>query len=293
MASRVLSSALLLCTVACVSFLVAEAQTPTARDVTVTDVLKSTGAYLEKFAETLGTLIAEEEYTQREPAAGNASRRLLADMVFVGFDGGQIGAFRDVVAIDGRDVRQRDGRLAQLFTSGATEAAQDQAKAFAEEGLRYYLSPNLRTLDIPTLALEFLRPVNQPHSEFALDGGIRNQDGARVATVKFKADKNADVLPVPEDANVTGKAWIDVATGGIRQTELVVTGKNFNFKTTTKYAHDKGLDLWLPSEVSQLVDVTLSAAGLSNMGAGGQMGSRQSLEARARYAKYRRLPRSQ
>jgi hypothetical protein len=263
--------------------LAVHAQTPA-----VADVVKAASGYLTEYSQKVGTVVAEEEYTQREPAIPSGNRRLLSDVAILGFGNGQITMFRDVVAIDGREVRPKDDRLAKLFASAPTQASQEQANAFAEDGMRYYLSPNLRTLDIPTLALEFFRIENQPQSEFSLDGGLRKQDGAQIATVKFKVNKDATVLPTPDGATTSGKAWIDVATGTIRQTELVVTGKNFNFKTTTKYAHDKGLDLWLPSEVSQLVDVSLAASGLSNMGAGGQMGAKQSLEGRARYSKYRR-----
>lgn len=288
MLARHLGPILLVLSVVCTPPVSLRAQKPQ-----VTEVLATTGEYLVRYAQKLGAVVAEEEYTQREPAIGNASRRLLSDVVLVGLDNGQVRAFRDVTAIDGREVRARDDRLAKLFAAAPSEASQHQAQALEEEGLRYYLSPNLRTLDMPTLALEFLRTENQPQSEFSFDGGIRNQDGAQVATLKFKVNKGASILPTPEGSTTTGKAWIDVATGTIRQTELVVSGKNFNFKTTTKYVHDKALDAWVPSEVSQLVDVTSGAHGLSNMGAGGQMGARQSLEGRARYTKYRRPVQSQ
>ena len=268
--------------------LAAQAQKPQ-----VPDVLKTAGDYLTQYAQKLGTVVAEEEYTQREPAIPSANRRLVSDVAFIGLDNGQIAVYRDVVSIDGRDIRPRDGRLARLFASPPTQASQDEASAHTVEGVRYYMSPNLRTLDIPTLALEFLRPEFQSESEFSFDGGIRNQDGAQIATLKFKTDTNADVLPTPEGSTTSGKVWIDVTTGAVRQTELVVSAKLFNFRTTTKYTHDKGLDLWVPSEMSQLADVSNAATGLSNMGAGGQMGSKQSLEGRARYSKYRRSSQNQ
>ena len=259
-----------------------------AQKPTVPDVLKTAGEYLKQYAQKLGAVVAEEEYTQREPIIPSANRRLISEVVFIGLDSGQIAVFRDVASIDGREVRPKEDRLAKLFATAPTQASRDQASTLTDEGARHYMSPNLRTLDIPTLALEFLRAENQSESEFTFDGGIRNQDGAQVATLKFKADRNADVLPTPEGSTTSGKIWIDITTGAVRQTELVVTAKNFNFKTTTKYAHDKGLDLWVPSEMSQLTDVSSAAAGLSNMGAGGQLGAKQSLEGRARYSKYRR-----
>jgi len=268
--------------------LVAHAQQPTKRDVTVPDVLETAGEHLTQYAQKLGAVVAEEEYTQREPVIPSANRRLLSEVAFVGLDNGQIAVYRDVAALDAREVRPKEDRLAKLFAAGPTQASQDQAATWTDEGVRYYLSPNLRTLDIPTLALEFLRAENQHQSEFTFDGGIRNQDGAQIATLRFKTDRNADVLPTPQGSTTSGKIWVDVATGIVRQTELIVTAKNFNFKTTTKYAHDKGIDLWVPFEMIQLADVSNAAAGLSNMGAGGQMGSKQSLEGRARYSKYRR-----
>jgi hypothetical protein len=261
-----------------------------AQKPTVPDVLKSAGEYLSQYAQKLGAVMAEEEYTQREPAIASANRRLVSDVAFIGLDNGQIAVYRDVASLDGREVRPKDGRLAGLFATAPTQASQDQAAAYTEEGARYYMSPNLRTLDIPTLALEFLRAESQSESEFTFDGGTRNQDGAQVATLKFKADRNADVLPTPEGSATSGKIWIDVTTGAVRQTELVVSAKHFTFRTTTKYAHDKGLDLWVPSEMTQIAEVSNAASGLSNMGAGGQMGSKQSLEGRARYSKYRRTP---
>jgi hypothetical protein len=270
------------------SSFVVQAQKPRVPDITVPDVLKTAGAYLQQYAQKLGAVVAEEEYTQREPAIPSANRRLVSEVAFIGLDNGQIAVFRDVASIDGRDVRPKEDRLAKLFASTPTQASQEQGKALTDEGARHYIGQNLRTLDIPTLALEFLRAEYQSQSEFTFDGGIRNQDGAQIATLKFKTDKNADVLPTPEGSTTSGKIWIDIATGAVRQTELVVTAKQFNFKTTTKYAHDKGLDLWVPSEMSQLTDVSNAAAGLSNMGAGGQMGSKESLEGRARYSKYRR-----
>lgn len=250
------------------------------------DVLKAAGDYLLQYAQKLSTIAAEEEYIQREPAVSAAARRLQADIVLVGFDDGMVSTFRDVFAVDGRPRRERDDRLLKLFQS-PTEAAQEQARAWGEEGAGSYISPNLRTMDLPTLALEFLRQVNQEQSEFSLDG-VRNQDGASVATLKFKARPGGRVLPTPEGATTTGRAWVEVGTGTVRQTELLVSGKNYSFMATTKYALEPSLQMWLPSEFTQRADLSAGSGGFSNMGAGGNMGARQSLEARARYTRFRR-----
>jgi hypothetical protein len=251
------------------------------------DILNSAAAYLVSYAEKIGTIAAEEEYTQRDATATLRAQRLHSDVVIVGFDKGVVATFRDVFAIDNRPVRQRDDRLLELFHGPVTDAAQAQANALSDEGVRYYISPNLRAFDSPTLALDVLLQENQGQSEFSLDG-IKTIDGAQVAILKFNARNTQTVIKTSEGAALSGRFWIEAATGTVRQTEMVISSRRFMFKVNTKYALDPGLALWLPVEVFQQTDMSGGAGGLSNMGAGGHMGSRQALEGRASYSKFRR-----
>lgn len=193
-------------------------------------------------------------------------------------------------AIDRTPVRQRDDRLLTLLQEPKTESVQAQAAAIADESVSHYINPSLRSLDTPTLALAYLQRQNQEHSEFRL-GSARMTGGVHVAIVRFKARETAQVMPLPEDSTTTGRFWVDVATGTVRQTELIVNNKAFTFKATTKYAADPALGLWVPVEVIQHVDLRVEGTGaLSDMGAacGGGTGGRLSLEGRARYSKFRR-----
>ncbi len=249
--------------------------------------MKAVGDYLVRYSENLSTLVAEEEYTQRQPDVTQVSRRLNSDVVFIGHKGGSISAFRDLYAVDNNPVRQRDDRLLKLFDTTIIAAAHAQAEALTDEALRYYMSPNLRMLDLPTLALDYLRPLNQDGSDFSLDG-VRNQDGVQVAALRFKARGSSDAVPTPPGATTDGRVWVEVATGTIRQTELIVHGKGFNFSATTKYSLDRALGIWVPTELLQRVDLTSAPGGFSNMGAGGIAAARLSLESRSRYSKFRR-----
>lgn len=269
--------------IVCGSSLAGEAQKPV-----VADVLEAAGRYLVEYSQKLTTVAAEEDWVHREPAVLSARRRLQSDVVFVGFDKGIVNGFRDVFAVDGREVRTRDDRALKLLRWPPSETAQAQALAWWNEAVAHYMSPNIRTLDFPTIALEFLRPEIQVHSEFSLEG-VRKQDGVQVATLAFNARNSAGVLPELEGSTTTGRVAVDVATGTIRQTELTLSGKHFTFRATTKYALEPALGMWLPSEFVQFIDLsTPGSGGFSNMGAGGQMGARQSLETRARYTKFRR-----
>jgi hypothetical protein len=268
--------------IVCTSSLAVVAQKPA-----VPDVLKAVGDYLLRYSENLSTVAAEEEYTQRQLDVGQASRRLHSDIVLIGHKGGSITAFRDLIAVDANPIRQRDDRLLKLFDSTMVAKAHAEASALTDEAVRHYMSSNLRMLDLPTFALDYLRPVNQDASDFSIDG-VRNQNGVQVATLRFKARHTSDVVPTPTGAATDGRAWVEVGTGTIRQTELIVHAKNFSFTATTKYSLDPALGMWVPTELVQRIEISSAAGGFSNMGAGGHLGARQTFEGLARYTKFRR-----
>jgi hypothetical protein len=253
------------------------------------DILKTAGTYLSEFSQKVA-VTAEEDYVQRDTTTSSAPRRLQSDVVLVGLGNGVVIGHRYVHTVDSTKVRERDERLLKLFTGQNPAAGQEPAKKLEEDVEHYYLSPNLRTLDAPGLALEFLREANQPQSTFSIES-IKNMDGAQVAIVKFVERPTSKILPTPDGAQTSGKFWIDVANGAVRQTELTVDLREvFRFHVASKFANDATVGFWVPSEVMQDVDVkTATNNAHSNMGAGGQLGSRRTFEGRARYSKYRRI----
>jgi hypothetical protein len=255
----------------------------------LSDILKAAGTYLSEFSQKVA-VIAEEDYVQRDTTTSSAPRRLQSDVVLVGLGNGVVIGHRYVHTVDSSKVRERDERLLKLFTGQNPAAGQEPAKKLEEEVEHYYLSPNLRTLDAPGLALEFLREANQPQSTFSIES-IKNMDGAQVAIVKFVERPTSKILPTPDGAQTSGKFWIDVANGAVRQTELTVDLREvFRFHVASKFANDATVGFWVPSEVLQDVDIkTATKNAHSNMGAGGQLGSRRTFEGRARYSKYRRI----
>ena len=261
-----------------------------AQQPQIADVLKTAAAYLSEYSQKIA-VTAEEDYVQRETTTNaNAPRRITSDVVLVGVGNGIVVGHRDVFAVDSSKVRERDERLVKLFRGPNPSAAHDAARALEDEVAHYYLSPNLRTLDRPGLALEFLREANQSKSEFAIEN-VRKAGDAQIAIVKFAEQPTSHILPAPEKSKTSGKFWIDVATGAVTQTELTVDLREyFRFHIVTKFMKDPAVDAWVPAEVLQDVDVRTPAnGGLSNMGAGGNMGARRMFEGRIKYSKYRRI----
>lgn len=255
------------------------------------DVLKAAADYISKFAGPALVIEAEEQQTQTDTSSGQigGTRRLKSDFVVIALDDARVASFRDAFEVDGAPLRERKNRLLDLLRS--TDATTvDKLRDLSEASVRNYISPNLYVLGDPTLPLQFLRPQNQGRFAFKAEG-VRKMDERQVAIVRFTEQGTERFIQSPEKAPITGRLWIDTATGAVRQAELTFSGKEFNLRSNTKYALDPSLGLWLPSEMVLNSDVR--GRGFNNtasdMGAGGQLAVRQSLEARVTYSKYRQV----
>ncbi len=271
----------------------ASARVSTQKGPALPDVLQAAGDYLVRYSQQLGAVAAEEQYAQSDTSlTGGLAIRLVSDVVFLGAGGGGVIGFRDVVSVDGASVHKRDDRLLTLFTTSPASSLQP-ARRITDESARYYRSPNLRVLDQPTLALEFLKTENQERSAFKLDS-VKTIKGAEVAIVKFTERNTPRLLPSPENGPAEGRFWIEVATGTVRQTELAFPGKGADIKAAVTYAAEPKLGLWLPVEMTQRIDV-YAGAGVSNMSGGngsniGGARGHEGLEGRLSYSKFRQMP---
>ena len=255
----------------------------------VPDVLTMAGSYLAEYSRKLSAIAAEERYVQYDVSSGQVRepQRLSADVVLIGLGDGFDG-FRDVFAIDDVPLRRRDDRLPSLFAS-VTPSAIEQARTFTRESIGRYLSPNLHGLDQPTLALEFLSNEHQPRSTFKIET-VKTTDGARVAVLRFSERGTPRLVPSAEDAPAFGRAWVDVASGVIRQTELSLTSRSFSVRATVTYARQPELGMWLPVQMIQHFEASGPGSNpINHMGANGGYNARQSFEGRATYSKYRRV----
>ena len=276
---------------ALVVFTVASLAADTQEAPPLHDVLRAAGAYVAQYTEKLTSGIAAEETSLQFDVSSGQVRgtvRVTSDIVFAGLADG-IEGFRDVVAIDNAPLRPRDDRLPSLLRQ-MVPAALEQARAWSAESVERYISPNLHALDQPLLALEFLREEHQERSAFKIDS-VKTSDGVQVAVLRFSERGRPRLVPTAGDAAAGGRAWIDVATGIVRQTEIGITDDQLSVRASVKYALDPGLGLWVPVEMFQQFDASGTGSGGlgGRTGSGGGYAARQSLEGRAKYAKFRRL----
>ncbi len=258
----------------------------------VADVLRAGTEYLAAYAPKVSGVSLEEQYTIIDVSSGRMAtpQRLSSDVVLLNLSG-RVVALRDAYAIDNNPLRERTPRITALLAS-PTAAAWEQAQAYAAASFRHMKADIVATLNDPTLALQFLTPVNQPRVTFKIDGHKRFDDTDTVG-LSFQESKNREaayIISTRGKALASGRLWIDPATGRIHQTELSMQSATETARITVTYAHDSALDLWLPKQMVDVYRSSEGSTGVSSMGTGGGYNVRQEFECRASYANARLTP---
>ncbi len=247
-------------------------------DSRVAAVLRSAGAYVAGYERAIAAVVAQEDYQQvvrgalgvavtpngsRFAATGPVARTTRADLLVL--DLGEPGwvAFRDVYEVDGRDVRDHDERLANLFADFKPDSI-EQARRIAAESARFNLNAGSfvvnRTINTPMTALLFLRGSNQARSDFRLDGTERVA-GVPCVVLRFTERATPRLIGTRDGSPARGTFWIDEATGRILRTELELRlvidreGQFLNAKLRVEFADVERLGLWLPSVMDETYDV--------------------------------------
>ncbi len=195
-------------------------------------ILERACDYVAAFFNDFSAAVAEEEYVQTaftEPVpglvgAGKTGRRVLrSDFLLVRRpDNEQLMPFRDVFEVDGRPVRDRQERLQKLFLEKPASAMAD-ASRIAQESSRYNIGPIDRTVNVPTLPLQFLQRRYLPRFKFKK---ARQEivDTLRVWRIDYSEKARPTLIRRRggEDVPAEGAFWIDAATGRVVRTRLRV-----------------------------------------------------------------------
>lgn len=229
----------------------------------VSDLLDHASAYVSAYFREFSTIVAEERYVQdsrplagvdifgQSTVAGPAQHvELRSDVLLVTpTPSSNWLTFRDVFSVNGREVRDRAFRLAQLFLYPPPDFG-DRISAIAAAGYRYNIGAKERTLANPMLAAAFLQREYRGRFDFRI-AGIDAARGADVWIVKFKERARPTILRTPDDRNVTaaGRFWIQGASGRLLQSELETSTGD---KVMTLWTYDERLGLDVPSEMRDI-----------------------------------------
>jgi hypothetical protein len=121
------------------------------------------------------------------------------------------------------------------------------------EGARYNIGGLGRTINVPVLAFEVLRPTLQ--SRFQFTRGKRDKDvDPSVAVVAFREDGRPSFIRGPNDDDMpsSGRLWIDEGSGQVLQTELIVNTTLVRAEITTRFRFDPTFDVAIPVEMHEV-----------------------------------------
>ena len=214
--------------------------------------LTRASAYVEAYEPALGTLIAREAYLQTVRAGGREVRfrRLTADFILVFVEPQRYWlGFRDVIDVDGAPRRDRAKRLQRLVPAGRPV---DPGRLLRESA-RFNIGDVHRTVNIPTLALAFLRQPQIGGLVFRIQSES-GSEGQRVVEVAFREDARPTLVRTRQDKDVpaSGSFWIDPESGRIVKTRLWLSIEQLTVEIIVEYQPDAGLGLWVPVSMREL-----------------------------------------
>jgi hypothetical protein len=209
----------------------------------------------ERYVQTTGPdLSSDAAVTGREMV--ERQRTLKSDFAIVRLTGDDawIGV-RDVLEVDGEALPGERGRLQALLSDTRTSLAA-RVRRLADEQAKYNLGDLYRTINVPTLPLEFLQPDRQPRFRFKRTRPS-TLNGIPVSTIAFEERQRPTLIRTPQGRDVVsaGIFWIDPQTGAVLRTELRA-GENMTGRLRSiilvSYARHDRFDMLLPDDMNEL-----------------------------------------
>jgi len=221
-------------------------------------VLARSAAYLESYERAFSVVVSEEIYTQElqiDPRPTTRSfgidqtirkeRTLRSDVLQTSIGQREWVAFRDVYDVDGKVVRDRDTRLQKLFVDTPAQAL-EQARRIVAESARFNLGTLRRDINVPTMALTYLRGSNQTRSTFTV-GGRKDLGGVPSVVLDFKEHAKPTIIRAADaDLPATGHFWIEPESGRVLKSEVSIADRRSSAKITVTYGAVPKLTVWAP-----------------------------------------------
>jgi hypothetical protein len=223
-------------------------------------LLARAAAYLTAYETAFAGTVSEEHYVQslRDTNASVFTtlqwkrRALSSDIVAAPDPVHAWMSFRDVFAVDGVNVRDRDERLQELFLAPKADPF-GQARRIADEGALFNLGRIARNVNFPTLPLTFLADENQSRSEFKREG-TSTINGVHVVEVSFKEKGRPTIVRSgAADLPVSGRFWLEPDSGRVMKAAVTYDSRTFSGKVTVTFAFAEKLKLWMPAEMDDVM----------------------------------------
>lgn len=213
--------------------------------------------YIDAYERDLAAVVSEEHYVQEStgqstlwPGMRTLKSEFLLTRVSTPADGdsGWV-AFRDVFEVDGTPVQDRSDRLIQLFLKPTGDSL-TQVHRIVEESAKHNLGWVRRTVNVPTMVLQFGKRSEQARSQFRR--GAETKVGEHeVRELRFTERATPRVIQTVDNAAAQGTFWIDEATGRVHRTEMRISTGSTSVVIGVSYAFQPELKMWLPVLMSE------------------------------------------
>jgi hypothetical protein len=242
---------------------------------TLGTVLERATAYVTGFRREFATIVAEERYVQNlrttftgsvmsgSQAQAVTHRELKSDVLMVRLAGEEgYAEFRDVYEVDGRPIRNRQERLAQLFLNPSA-STNEQFERILTASAQYNIGNVLRNINTPTVPLMFLEANVKPRFQFERVTGKspvstlaveKTRMSDDIWVVEYKETRKGTLIRRPwggGDLPSKGRLWIEPATGRVLMTELVLDDPIVRTCIDVVYADDAGLEMLVPARMKE------------------------------------------
>jgi len=198
-------------------------------------------------------------FVPRSEGLATEHRELVSEFLFVKLPGRGLSIpFRDVFEVDGQPVGDREARLTSLFLQPAPNAL-TRAREIAEESARYNIGNMARTINVPALALDVLRPSAQPRFRFT-DLVPDAEAGADVYSVTYQEVTGPTLVRGFEGQELftRGRLWIH-ASGLVVKSEVILDDPRVmraQALVTTLYEEDAAFGVAVPVEMREEYTLT-------------------------------------
>ncbi len=245
-----------------------------AETLTLKDVLLRAHAYVVEYEDhLLSGVLAEERYEQRisdEDDVALSTQTLVSEYLIFQLPPDESWfAFRNVLEVDGVPVPDGRMRFQELLSQPSSDVV-EQAMKIGEENARYNIGEVYRTINLPTFALAFLRPINRKRVSFE-KAGEETIEGTLTWVIHYEDLRKPAFIATPggSELNTSGRFWIDPSTGCVIRSELITGGllpvsiRHWgprtrgalpNARITVTYRPDQTLGFWVPAEMEEKYD---------------------------------------
>lgn len=230
------------------------------------DVVERIGRYVTEYGTRLASVVAEETYRQEisartAAALGMPARRTLrSDYVLTRLDGrGSWVGYRDTFEVDGRPVRDHEGRLQQLIASGALA----QAARIADQNSRYNLGTRFfpRNVNVPTFALDLLSDTYRDRFG-AQRIGTEVVDGRVAWIIDFRERQRPTIVRTSNGRDRLSRIQVvaDPETGEVLRT--TASWDQMVGSIVVEYGHVAGISAPVPLTMSERLNADDEAIGI-------------------------------